>query len=221
MVGKSIAVSSIRFSRLFNAAFARGLLAGVLALETLLVAIPIRTASASPQCTMACCIGKGMHDTGGGTEASCSNHVAVSRPAVDPSDTPDNKVHDQSTGDEEMQAMSMPAASDSNSDQLQINEFDFTTDQKSSNDFTIAPAIQSGAFSRPCPPDCGVGVARFSTPTHPRNASAGAFAGHPRPPTLVRLFSNFVVRVSTLETLKGRLQPRAPPRYFSWFLDQI
>jgi hypothetical protein len=213
-------VSSIRFSRLFNAAFARGLLAGVLALQTLLVAIPIRTASASPQCAMACCISKGMHETGNGTEASCSSHVVVSRPTIDSSDTPDNKVHDQSTGDHEMQAMTMPAASDSSSEQLQINEFDYTTDQKSSNDLTTAPGIQSGAFSRPCPPDCGVGVARFSTPTRPRDASAGAFAGRPRPPTLVRSFSNISVRVSTLETLKGRLQPRAPPRSFSCFLDQ-
>ena len=213
-------MSSIRFSRLFNAAFARGLLAGLLVLETLLVAIPIRTASASPQCTMACCIGKGMHETSNGTETSCSDHVAVSRPTTDSSDTPGNRVHDQSTGDQEMQAMSMPAAADSNSDQLQINEFDFTTDQNSSNNLTSALAVQSGAFSRTCPPDCGVGVARFSKPTRPRDASAGAFAARPRPPTLVRSFSSFVVRVSTLETLKGRLQPRAPPRSFSWFLDQ-
>jgi hypothetical protein len=202
---------TILLSRLFNAAFAISILAGILLLESLLISIPIR--SASNKWTMIPVIGKDLQRSRSGIRASCAKHFNPSNYTDDPPDGVDNRNLEYSSSDKSVP--SMPEDADSRIGQAQFKELNSSYNQDSSDEIAEAAAIRTGAISRPCPLRCCARISGLSAMTRPRDAVTISFAGEVRLPNLGISIPTLIASVCPFEILKDRLQPRAPPESLS------
>jgi hypothetical protein len=172
----------------------------------LLTVAPLSGSSSSHLCTMSCCAGKPPHEAGSCMHDSCETRL----PTLPPATKVEILCGVQPTAD-------LPGTTRSYIPRARVTARAKSAVSNRKGQFASTPvrnveSISSGAFSKPCPPECGAAVVSSANQNRPRDSVVLSHDEIPRPPSRVRLTFEYGL-TSTLTVPWIQRPSRGPPAF--------